>query len=184
MVARHFDLKVQLERATVISAPQHMIDHFHARIRHCDAIIDGIDTYLTRLPDAERAAIVAALESMADIRRRASTRVAHRLTRTSHGSRPSMTSEAAIAALVRYNADRSDPWPPRTPHSNGGSPSMIASSRFFRRTSPPLARRPRAGEGTSHCDITAGLARRGGPMSACAAVEAPSPGSQPGAQAA
>ena len=72
MVAKHFDLnlKVQLERATVISAPQHMIDHFHARIRHCDAIIDGIDTYLTRLPDAERAAIVAALESMADIRRR------------------------------------------------------------------------------------------------------------------
>jgi len=139
MVAKHFDLKVQLERATVISTPQHMIDHFHARIRHCDAIIDGIDTYLTRLPDAERAAIVAALESMADIRRRASTRVAHRRTRTSHGCRPSMTSEAATAALVRCDADRSDPWPPRTPHSNGGSPSMIASSRFSgepRRLSP------------------------------------------------
>ena len=73
MVAKRFDLKVQLERATVIGAPQHMIDHFHARIRHCDAIIDGIDTYLTQLPDAERTAIETALGSMADIRRRAST---------------------------------------------------------------------------------------------------------------
>ena len=73
IVAKRFDLKVQLERATVIGAPQHMIDHFHARIRHCDAIIDGIDTYLAQLPDAERTAIKAALESMADIRRRAST---------------------------------------------------------------------------------------------------------------
>jgi hypothetical protein len=73
MVAKRFDLKVQLERATAIGAPQHMIDHFDARIRHCDAIIDGIDTYLAQLPDVERAAIVAAVESMADIRRRAST---------------------------------------------------------------------------------------------------------------
>jgi hypothetical protein len=73
MVAKRFDLKVQLERATVIGAPQHMLDHFHARIRHCDAIIDGIDTYLAQLPDAERTAIETALESMADIRRRAST---------------------------------------------------------------------------------------------------------------
>ncbi|BBC69106.1 hypothetical protein MMRN_p0750 (plasmid) [Mycobacterium marinum] len=73
MVAKRFDLKVQLERATVIGAPQHMLDHFHARIRHCDAIIDGIDTYLAHLPEAERDAIQAALESMADIRRRAST---------------------------------------------------------------------------------------------------------------
>jgi hypothetical protein len=73
MVAKRFDLKVQLERATVIGAPQHMTDHFHARIRHCDAIIDGIDTYLTQLPETERNAIDAALASMADIRRRAST---------------------------------------------------------------------------------------------------------------
>jgi hypothetical protein len=73
MVAKRFDLKVQLERATVIGAPQHMIDHFNARIRHCDAIIDGIDTYLTQLPDAERTAIETALKSMADIRQRAST---------------------------------------------------------------------------------------------------------------
>jgi len=73
MVAKRFDLKVQLERATVIGAPQHMIDHFHARIRHCDTIIDGIDTYLAQIPDAERTAIESALKSMADIRRRAST---------------------------------------------------------------------------------------------------------------
>jgi hypothetical protein len=73
MVAKRFDLKVQLERATVIGAPQHMIDHFHARIRHCDTIIDGIDTYLAQIPDGERTAIESALESMADIRRRAST---------------------------------------------------------------------------------------------------------------
>jgi hypothetical protein len=73
MVAKRFDLKVQLERATVIGAPQHMIDHFHARIRHCDAIIDGIDNYLAQIPDAERTAIETALESMADIRQRAST---------------------------------------------------------------------------------------------------------------
>ena len=31
-------------------------------------------------------------------------------------------------------------WPPRTPHSNAGSTTMIASSRFIRRTSPPPAR--------------------------------------------
>jgi integrase len=73
MVAKRFDLKVQLERATVIGAPQHMIDHFHARIRHCDTIIDGIDTYLTQLPEAGRTAIETALKSMAEIRQRAST---------------------------------------------------------------------------------------------------------------
>jgi integrase len=73
MVAKRFDLKVQLERATVIGAPQHMIDHFHARIQHCDAIIDGIDTYLAQIPQAERTAIETALQSMADIRQRAST---------------------------------------------------------------------------------------------------------------
>ncbi|MDT5044628.1 MAG: integrase/recombinase XerC [Mycobacterium sp.] len=73
MIAKRFDLKVQLERATVIGAPQHMIDHFHARIQHCDTIIDGIDAYLAQIPDAERTAIESALESMADIRRRAST---------------------------------------------------------------------------------------------------------------
>ena len=33
-----------LERAAVIASPQHMIDHFHNRIRCCEAIIDGADT--------------------------------------------------------------------------------------------------------------------------------------------
>ena len=73
MVAKRFDLKVQLERATVIGTPQHMIAHFDARIRHCDAIIDGIDAYLSQLPDVERTAIETALRSMADFRQRAST---------------------------------------------------------------------------------------------------------------
>ncbi|WP_433755652.1 tyrosine-type recombinase/integrase [Nocardia sp. CA-135398] len=73
MVAKRFDLKVQLERAKVINAPAHMIDHFHARIGHCDAIIDGIDAYLTQLPEPERHGIEDALQTMADIRRRAST---------------------------------------------------------------------------------------------------------------
>ena len=53
--------------------PQHMLDHLNARIQHCDAIIDGIDQYLTDLPEAERQAIAGALEAMADIRRRATT---------------------------------------------------------------------------------------------------------------
>jgi integrase len=73
MVAKRSDLKVQLERATVINAAPHMLDHFRARIAHCDAIIDGIDHYLTRLPDTERRAVTAALNAMADIRHRATT---------------------------------------------------------------------------------------------------------------
>ena len=73
MVAKRFDLKVQLERATVINAPAHMLDHLKARIQHCDAIIAGIDDYLSDLPESERQAIAGALEAMADIRRRATT---------------------------------------------------------------------------------------------------------------
>ena len=73
MAAKRFDLKVQLERATVINAAQHMLDHLNARIQHCDAIIDGIDHYLTDLPESERHAIAGALDAMADIRRRATT---------------------------------------------------------------------------------------------------------------
>jgi hypothetical protein len=73
MVAKRFDLKVQLERATVINAPVHMLDHLMARIQHCDAIIAGIDDYLANLPESERQAITGALDAMADIRRRATT---------------------------------------------------------------------------------------------------------------
>ena len=73
MIAKRFDLKVQLERATVINAAQHMIDHLKARIEHCDVIIDGIDKYLRELPEPERQTINDGLDAMADIRRRATT---------------------------------------------------------------------------------------------------------------
>ncbi len=73
MVAKRFDLKVQLERATVINAAQHMIDHLQPRIEHCDVIIDGIDKYLRELPEPERQTINDGLDAMADIRRRATT---------------------------------------------------------------------------------------------------------------
>jgi hypothetical protein len=73
MVAKRFDLKVQLERATVINAAQHMIDHLKARIEYCDVIIDGIDKYLRELPEPERQTINDGLDAMADIRRRATT---------------------------------------------------------------------------------------------------------------
>jgi hypothetical protein len=73
MVAKRFDLKVQLERATVINAAPHMLDHLNARIQHCDAIIDGIDHYIAGLAEPERQAITGALDAMADLRRRATT---------------------------------------------------------------------------------------------------------------
>ncbi len=73
MVAKRFDLKVQLERAAVINAAQHMIDHLNARVAHCDAIIDGIDQYLSTLPSSEQQAITNALDAMQDVRRRATT---------------------------------------------------------------------------------------------------------------
>jgi hypothetical protein len=73
MIAKRVDLKVHLERATVIGAPQHMIDHYRARIDHCTNIIKAIDDYLSTLPVKESAAIRAALDTMADIRRRATT---------------------------------------------------------------------------------------------------------------
>ncbi|GCE40997.1 possible transposase [Rhodococcus wratislaviensis] len=73
MVAKRVDLKVQLERATVIGAAQHMIDHYQRRIDHCTDIIAAIDDYLRMLPAEEGAAIRTALETMAEIRRRATT---------------------------------------------------------------------------------------------------------------
>ena len=73
MVAKRVDLKVQLERATVIGAAQHMIDHYQRRIDHCTDIIAAIDDYLRMLPAEEGAAIRTALDTMAEIRRRATT---------------------------------------------------------------------------------------------------------------
>ncbi|WP_230304629.1 MULTISPECIES: tyrosine-type recombinase/integrase [Rhodococcus] len=73
MIAKRVDLKVHLERASVIGTPQHMLDHYRARIDHCTNIINAIDDYLSTLPPEEGAAIRVALDSMADIRRRATS---------------------------------------------------------------------------------------------------------------
>lgn len=71
MDAKSQHLRVKFERAQVIQSPQHILDHYLARIRDCTTIIDGIDAYIDELNDTERDAIRHALDSMADIRRRA-----------------------------------------------------------------------------------------------------------------
>lgn len=71
MEAKRHHLKVKLERASAIQSPQHMLDHYRARIQDCGTIIAGIDAYIDDLEETERACIREALESMADIRRRA-----------------------------------------------------------------------------------------------------------------
>ncbi|MEB0286202.1 hypothetical protein QN355_06520 [Cryobacterium sp. 10S3] len=73
MAAKRQHLKVQLERARIIRAASHMLDHYTARIADCTTIIDGIDEYIDGLEDEEGAAISAALEQMADVRRRATS---------------------------------------------------------------------------------------------------------------
>lgn len=73
MAAKRQHLKVQLERARIIRAASHMLDHYTARIADCTTIIDGIDTYIDGLEADERAVISAALEQMADVRRRATS---------------------------------------------------------------------------------------------------------------
>lgn len=107
MVAKRFDLRVQLERAAVINAAQHMIDHLNARVAHCDAIIDGIDQYLSTLPSSEQQAITNALDAMQDVRRRATTPRRIDLRGASANGRRAMRSEAAIRALNEYNQRRS-----------------------------------------------------------------------------
>jgi integrase len=71
--AKRHSLNVKLERARIIASPQHLLDHYEARIKDCDSIIDGIDAFVAGLPDDERSAIEEALEEMADVRRRATT---------------------------------------------------------------------------------------------------------------
>jgi integrase len=71
MDAKRHSIQVKLERARVINAQQHLLDHYEARIQDCTRIIDGIDAYIDDLSDDERYAIRGALEQMADIRRRA-----------------------------------------------------------------------------------------------------------------
>jgi len=71
MEAKRHALRVKLERARVINAQQHLLDHYEARIKDTSTIIDGIDAYIDGLPDHERLDIREAVERMADIRRRA-----------------------------------------------------------------------------------------------------------------
>lgn len=71
MGAKREALMVKLERARVIDAPQHLLDHYEARIKDTSKIIDGIDAYMTALPSNERDRMREALDHMADIRLRA-----------------------------------------------------------------------------------------------------------------
>ena len=64
-------MRIRLERARVINSPSHILDHYVARIADCNRIIAGIDAYVADLPDLERERIEAALNAMADVRRRA-----------------------------------------------------------------------------------------------------------------
>lgn len=73
MAAKQHQLRIRLERAKVIDSPTHILEHYTARIADCQRIIDGIDRYVELLPDDERDEIEAALDRMADIRRRATT---------------------------------------------------------------------------------------------------------------
>lgn len=68
--AKRHQLRIKLERARIIDSPQHMLDHFTARINDCTSIIQGIDAYVDGLNGEDRNAIRQALDSMADIRRR------------------------------------------------------------------------------------------------------------------
>ena len=69
MNARRQALKVHLERARAITARQHILDHYNARIKDCTIIIDAIDTYIEELPPNERKVIRSALDSMEEVRR-------------------------------------------------------------------------------------------------------------------
>lgn len=64
LVAKRHHLMVQLERASVIGAQQHLLDHYEARIKDCTALIDGIDAHIDSLPENERGKISEALSRM------------------------------------------------------------------------------------------------------------------------
>jgi len=70
-VAKRQQLRIKLERARAILSPQHMLDHYAARVEDCTSVIDGIDRYINSLPDDERATITTALDKITEVRRRA-----------------------------------------------------------------------------------------------------------------
>lgn len=71
IVSRRTNLEVQRERAAVIHSPRYFLDFLEARISDCESVIDGIDDYVQGLPPDQRNEIISALESIADVRRRA-----------------------------------------------------------------------------------------------------------------
>lgn len=75
LASKRLYLQAQIERVKVIAPDSHMIQHYQLRVADCSRIIDGIDSYIERLPQEERHRIEEALERMADMRRRAT---AHR----------------------------------------------------------------------------------------------------------
>lgn len=73
MASKRQHIRVNLERARIIKSPQHILDHYDARIADCTTIIDGIDTYIEGLAPDEQDLMRQALEQMADVRRRATS---------------------------------------------------------------------------------------------------------------
>lgn len=71
MVSKRQHIRVKLERARAIHSPQHILDHYTARINDCNTIIEGIDSYIDSLDDQERDTIREVLGAMAEHRRRA-----------------------------------------------------------------------------------------------------------------
>lgn len=72
MAAKRLHLKAQRERFSLIAPGSHMVTHLESRIDDCDRIVAGIDQYIESLSEEEQNAIRGALETMADVRRRAS----------------------------------------------------------------------------------------------------------------
>lgn len=71
ITAKRLHLKAQLERFTLIAPESHMVAHLENRIDDCNRIVSGIDRYIDSLSEAEQQAIRVALETMEDVRRRA-----------------------------------------------------------------------------------------------------------------
>lgn len=71
MINKRQQIRIKLERARAIRSPQHILDHYTARIDDCSTIIDGIDAYIDSLEEKERIEMRSVLEAMAEIRRRA-----------------------------------------------------------------------------------------------------------------
>ncbi len=71
--AKRHRIKVQRERALVIDAAPHIINHLEGRISDLNLLIDAVDTFIDGLPSEERASLLRANEQIAEIRRNATT---------------------------------------------------------------------------------------------------------------